>query len=391
MMSIHPFPARMAPELAISRLDTLPKEFTILDPMSGSGTVVRHASELGLKARGFDLDPLAVLVSRVASRQNDDQQIEAHGTALLDRVAELTKPPPLCWIDGDPAAEKFIEFWFAAKQRKDLRKLAFCLSTAEEFGVPEYVANVLRVALSRIIVTKKQTASLAQDTSHSRPHRVTTESDYDVIDGFAKSLKQLRKRLVMLDPIVEATVEYGDARELSQVDDESIDYVLTSPPYLNAIDYMRGHRLSLIWLGHKYADLALTRSNSIGSERRPDKPLSPQFLNVATSKMGELDKLSKRHVNTIERYLGDLHKMMEQIHRVLKDGSKATFVMGDSCLQGVLVSNSNGLASVAQLVGLKEIDRIERALPPQSRYLPTPDDGALGKRMRKETILTFEK
>ena len=389
--TLHPFPARMAPELAISRLDSLPKDFRVLDPMSGSGTVARHASELGLRAHAFDLDPLAVLVSRVASKKSDDTEIEALGIDILDRVSKLSEIPKLHWIDGDPAAEKFVNFWFGDKQRDDLRKLAFCLDTAQELGASEDSVNVLRIALSRIIITKKQTASLAQDTSHSRPHRVTIESDYDVIDGFTKSLKQLRKRLAKLSPQMEATVEHGDARDLKIVDDSSIDYVLTSPPYLNAIDYMRGHRLSLIWLGHRYGDLTRTRSNSIGSERRPDKPLTDKFLEVATSKMGELDKLPRKHMNTIERYLGDLHKMMGEIQRVLKDGAKATFVMGDSCLTGVMISNSNGLASVAELVGMTEVDRTERDLPQQSRYLPTPDDGALGKRMRKEAILTFQK
>lgn len=389
--SIHPFPARMAPELAIARLDSLPRDFTVLDPMSGSGTVARHASELGLKARAFDLDPLAVLVSRVASKKNDDAEIEKLGADLLNRVSQLHEAPTLHWIDGDPSAEKFVNFWFGDKQRDDLRKLAFCLDTAQGLGASEDGVNVLRIALSRIIITKKQTASLAQDTSHSRPHRVTTDSDYDVIEGFTKSLKQLRKRLAMLSPKVAAYVEYGDARDLMNVEDASIDYVLTSPPYLNAIDYMRGHRLSLIWLGHRYDDLTRTRSNSIGSERRPDKPLTDEFLEVATSKLGKLEKLPKKHMNTIERYLGDLHKMMGEIQRVLKTGAKATFVMGDSCLTGVMISNSNGLASVAELVGLTEVDRTERDLPQQSRYLPIPDNGALGKRMRKETILTFQK
>jgi tRNA G10 N-methylase Trm11 len=54
----------MAPELAIAELTNLKPNSIVLDPMAGSGTVVRHASELGLRAVGFDLDPLAVLMSR---------------------------------------------------------------------------------------------------------------------------------------------------------------------------------------------------------------------------------------------------------------------------------------------------------------------------------------
>lgn len=389
--SIHPFPARMAPELAIQSLNSMSPDALVLDPMSGSGTVVRHAAELGIRSIGFDLDPLAVMVSGAASRRNDDSEIGKYAEKFLSEVDALSSPPSLDWIDGDPDAERFVSYWFGEKQRDDLRKLAFVLNSAEDFSIPQTVADVLRIALSRIIVTKKQTASLAQDTSHSRPHRVATASDYDVIEGFTKSLQQLRSRLAKLEPKVEACVQRGDARELQAVEDSTIDYVLTSPPYLNAIDYMRGHRMSLIWLGHKYADLSSTRSNSIGSERKPDAPVPKEILERVVAKMGRIEELQPRQRNMIERYVGDLHRMMAQVRRVLRNGGTATFVMGDSRLNGVVVSNSNGLASVAHLVGLSEVQRFERDLPIQHRYLPTPSEGALGKRMRKETILTFRK
>ncbi|MBO9325941.1 MAG: hypothetical protein J7463_11270 [Roseiflexus sp.] len=62
---IHPFPARMAPELALRAIEELEPLSTILDPMMGSGTVVRVAAEAGHRAIGQDIDPLAVLMTRV--------------------------------------------------------------------------------------------------------------------------------------------------------------------------------------------------------------------------------------------------------------------------------------------------------------------------------------
>lgn len=70
---------------------------------------------------------------------------------------------------------------------------------------------------------------------------------------------------------------------------------------------------------------------------------------------------------------------------------KATFVMGDSCLKGIFLSNSEALAHAAKRAGLCEIDRWSRNLPAQHRYLPTPAGGALSKRMRTENIITFQK
>lgn len=391
MISLHPFPARMAPDLAINLLNGLPKAITVLDPMSGSGTVVRHASELGLQARAFDLDPLAVLISRASCRVIDDRALESAGSQLVAQARAMTSDPHLSWIDGDVEAERFTSFWFGEAQRVDLRKLSHLLFEATELNIADDIADALRLALSRIIVTKASVASLAQDTSHSRPHRVAMHSDYDVLGGFERSLVQLRQRLKKLSPAIEGIVERGDARKLESVCDDSIDYVLTSPPYLNAIDYMRGHRMSLIWLGHRYADLSRTRSNSIGAERAPDVGIPEEELISVRAAMGQVAELPKRQQRMIDRYLDDLRQMVAQVHRVLRPGSRATFVMGDSCLKGIFLSNSNALAEVASKVGLSQSDRWSRPLPAQHRYLPTPTNGSLSKRMRTENILTFRK
>ena len=62
-------------------------------------------------------------------------------------------------------------------------------------------------------------------------------------------------------------MELGDVRDLSRDINGSFDAALTSPPYLNAIDYLRGHRLSLIWFGYPLDELQRIRGRSIGSER----------------------------------------------------------------------------------------------------------------------------
>jgi hypothetical protein len=381
----------MAPDLALQSLKQL-KSGTVLDPMTGSGTVARIAKNQGLYAQGFDLDPLAVLISKVGTTSVNDDSLAQFEQQFADLLAatkadDITLP----WMDDDKEAQRFVNFWFAEPQRSDLRRIAYLLYNNAEVDMPDDVADVFRIALSRIIVTKKQAASLAQDTSHSRPHRVSLESEYDVIAGFMKSLKAVRKRVAQIPEQGVVTIRRGDARDLSVLDAESVDAVLTSPPYLNAIDYMRGHRLSLIWLGHKYSDLSKARSNSIGAEKRPDLPFDKVAFQSIKNSMGELDTLPSRYHGMIERYVVDLHKMIGEVARVMKPEAFATFVMGNSCLQGVYVQNSEGLAKAAEAVGLTETSRHERDLPSGSRYLPTPDSGALSKRMRKEVILTFAK
>lgn len=389
--SIHPFPARMAPELALESLKRL-ESGVVLDPMTGSGTVARIAKSQGLHAQGFDLDPLAVLISKVSTTTVEDDELgrfEQRFASLIKSVKsdEIVLP----WMDGDKEGEAFVDFWFAESQRADLRRISYLLHKSAEIGIPADVADVLRIALSRIIVTKKQAASLAQDTSHSRPHRVATESDYDVMGGFLKSLRAVRKRVAQVPKQGVVTIRRGDARDLSALEAESVDAVLTSPPYLNAIDYMRGHRLSLIWLGHGYANLSKARSNSIGAEKRPDSPFDKESFQPIKDAMGDLESLPSRFHGMIERYVVDLHKMVEEVARVMKPSAFATFVMGNSCLHGVFIQNSEALVKAAEAAGLLLTDRKERDLPSGSRYLPTPETGSLSKRMRKEVIVEFAK
>jgi tRNA G10 N-methylase Trm11 len=390
--SVHPFPARMAPELALQALTSLAPGKVVLDPMAGSGTVLQQARPLGLRALGFDLDPLAVLISKVSTTYIDPTEMTAASSRLLTD-AHLLKPDTveLPWVDGDQQSEAFVDFWFGERQRDDLRRLAYLLSRADGLGINPEIADALRVAVSRIIVTKAARASLAQDTSHSRPHRVLTESDYDVFDGFTKSVQALRKRLNKIPITGQVDVKRGDARDLVGVDDDSVDMVLTSPPYLNAIDYMRGHKMSLIWLGFSLSDLTQTRSNSIGAERRPDSLFNEGAVQAIVDAMGNISALPNRYLGMTKRYALDLYKMLSEVARVLKHHGSATFVMGNSCLKGVYVQNSEGLIAAAELAGLTEVDRCERDLPNSSRYLPTPTSGALSKRMRKEVIVRLQK
>lgn len=392
MISVHPFPARMAPELAMSTLGALEKGSVVVDPMVGSGTVLQQARALDLSAQGFDMDPLAVLISKVATTRVADDAISAASTLIVSEARGLS---PECielpWIDGDKRTAEFIAYWFGDPQRDELRRLAYVLSRAGEYGISDPVADVLRLALSRIIVTKKAAASLAQDTSHSRPHRVQTQSDYDVMTGYSKSVVALRKRVNKITGLGEVRVGQGDARDMKDIANSSVDMVLTSPPYLNAIDYMRGHKMSLVWLGFGIDDLTTKRSTSIGAERKPDDASAVEAVAGIVSAMCEISSLSNKHQGMIRRYAIDLQKMLTEVARILKKGATATFVIGNSCLKGVYIQNSEGLITAGESNKLRLIEKWERELPAGSRYLPTPESGHLSKRMRKEVIVTMKK
>lgn len=389
---IHPFPARMAPSLVLERLGETGKNSRVLDPMVGSGVVLRQAIELGHEAVGFDLDPLAVLMARVWTTPISEVNLQK----WVDRVsgeAQATKSSTvtLDWIDGDDETRSFVNYWFGESQREDLKRIAFVLS---KFGCGEckedaVSLDLIRLALSRIIVTKEPCASLARDTSHSRPHKVLEKSDFAVFPAFERSIRFLRKRLAEHPPSGVAWVETGDARSLVAVGNGTVDAVITSPPYLNAIDYLRGHRLALIWLGHGLKELRRIRSCSIGAERAPDDRSVHTLFSRIEEAMGNLKQLPNRYCLMIERYVEDLYRMISEVARVLRPGGTATLVVGNSYLKGTFVRNAAGVTEAAKMVGLTPTCVSERVLPDSRRYLPITKDGQLARRMRTETICRF--
>lgn len=389
---VHPFPARMAPGLALESLQALPEGSVVLDPMVGSGTVLREATDLGHGAIGFDMDPLAVLMSSVWTTPVKDAAIATQYAKLLRLSWSAgADDVPVTWIDENAETAAFTEFWFAAKQRAALRRIAAAAAVLHkdaEGEAEQAAVNVLRLALSRIIVTKEQAASLARDTSHSRPHRVATTSDYDVFAGFDRSLKTLRKRLNDAPPSGGAAVTKGDARQLAAIENNSVDAVITSPPYLNAIDYLRGHRLALVWLGWTVPQIRQIRSASIGAERSPDDAAHDEVTAPLVTAMVGDAALENRHRAMIKRYAVDLHRMVYEVARVIKVGGYATFVVGNSCLKGAFIKNADGVAAAAKAAGLTEVARSERDLPQANRYLPVTGEN-LAKRMRTETVLKF--
>lgn len=392
---IHPFPARMAPELAVARLRRLPAGSVVLDPMSGSGTVIRHALDIGHRAVGFDIDPLAVLMGKVWTGQVEDDAI-ANLTQVVLEEAESLHPEraPLPWIDDDPETSKFVEFWFGAEQRDDLRKLAHVLwKHSLSSGATKQAAevDVLRIALSRLIIVKENGASLARDISHSRPHKVAERSDFHVFPAYERSVQSVRRRLSEAPLKSSGEVTLGDARFLDSVGDSEVDAVMTSPPYLNAIDYMRGHRLSLVWLGYSLPTLRQIRTTSVGAERGLDREAGGRLSQNICDEIVASGSLPSSYESMVFRYAEDLYRVMSEIVRVLKSTGRAILVVGNSCLKDTFIRNSAGVIRAASLVGLRLVHKTERDLPVASRYLPMPKDhrNPLGRRMRTETVLTF--
>jgi DNA modification methylase len=172
----------------------------------------------------------------------------------------------------------------------------------------------------------------------------------------------------------------------------SIDLVITSPPYLNAIDYMRCSKFSLVWMGCSAAELRLVRKHSVGTEvgDYAESKEAKRLLN----RMKLLPALTARHRALLARFIQDMRAALSEVARILVPGGRAVYVIGENTIRGVYIRNAEILIAAARGAGLRLERQTTRLLPNNRRYLPPPSrvrGAALDTRMRREVVLSFRK
>ena len=166
---VHPFPARMVPGIALRVMSDI-ETASVLDPMMGSGTVLAMARAQGHRGIGFDVDPLAVLISRVWTTVLDPEEIRDQATSVLEKATTEFKNVTQGEAYPERADEEtcqFVRYWFDGYARRQLTALSIAIGSLHS----ESIRRALWCAFSRLIITKQSGASRAMDLSHSRPHR----------------------------------------------------------------------------------------------------------------------------------------------------------------------------------------------------------------------------
>lgn len=386
---VHPFPARMAASIPYMQLMARCKQLRVLDPMAGSGTCVAVARRLGHRAFGVDCDPLAILISRVGcsdlnanSVRRTAERVLLRATRTVSSIAAQDAYP----IDADEETKTFIRYWFDSLCRRQLTALAGAIRRVHS----QEVRNALWCAFSRMIVVKSAGVSRAIDVSHSRPHR---RYDNAPLRPFAIFQSQV-ENVLAANPFSPnprapaAVVQSGDARRLP-FHAESMDIVITSPPYLNAIDYLRGHKLSLVWMGYKISSLRYIRENAIGAERGINLDTARILPGIAPR------ELPARGRSILRRYLCDAEAFLKEIYRVLVPGGEFVLVVADSNYHGKRIRTSKALLRLSVQLGFKFMQSTRRRIELTKRYLPPPSlrksGTRLRRRMRSELIFQLQK
>ncbi len=419
----HSFPAKYPPQLPSRFIDELTEPNDIvLDPMMGSGTTILEAYLSGRQAIGFDIDPLAIKLARVKVSELDQNRLERLTDNILKRARNRIDQQPtelklVLERRWDVKTKQFADYWFTEEIQLQLTAL---IEEIEQLH-HENERTFFEVVFSAIIITKTGGVSLALDLAHTRPHRAKIVFDpegrkiieKDLDESKSARMKFITKRLQSAFdafenrarfnirylpsngfPLSRPRIEVADAQSLPLAD-SSVDLIVTSPPYAsNAIDYMRAHKFSLIWLGYRIDQLGRTRNKYIGG----DSTSQFEFVKLpalAQEIVSHFSSLDRKKGLVLHRYFSEITRVLKEMYRVLKPGKPAIVVVGNTTIRGedthtaqCLEAIGYSLGFLVPRTGIRNLDRNRRMLPASMKIDTTSQ---IQRRMHQEYIIGFFK
>ena len=348
---IHPYPAKFIPQIPRNAILALSEPGdTVLDPMCGSGTTLVEALLNQRKAIGVDINPISTMISTSKTSRlspEDEKILLVLRSQILGMTGFNTSSFTLPHFPNR-------EHWFSEEVTYALAEIRQAI-----LAVPDGPAkNVALSAFSAIIV------GVSMQESETRWARKENKIAYsDVKKRFLKRLDHHIEQSIQFSGKSGGTanVILSDARDLP-LRNESVDLVVTSPPYANSHDYYLYHKLRMFWLDH---DVYPVQNNEIGSR----------------------NKHSDRK-QSFSTYMDDMEKVMIECQRVLKSGSHACVVVGDSIIRGEFFDVGVHFADMGSRLGLSLSGKWDFD---QRRYTRAFMSSFGGKQPKRTHVLVFTK
>lgn len=362
---LHKYPAKFIPQFprwGLSYDPDTPSE-TVLDPFCGSGTTLVEAGIRGSHAIGGDISPLAVLITSAKCVTEADKW---DTTEFLKKVVSKAKKiaPSLTNDLKNGKGETILGMhytwanWFNAEQlgpliglRDTIREAKF--SSEQRLFALAVLSSVVKAC--SFLNEDQIKVRFDHDKKPADPYEAFSEA-YAVGVTSQSSLSEK-----YLDTRAKFSV-YQTSAEAIPVADGSIDRIITSPPYINAVDYTMAHKYNLFALGllepddfknhcRKYIGVTeravrtadLGSMPSVGNEMVQDAVQTLLLQDTPTA---------RNRAYVVAQYFDGMAKSFREAFRTLRAGGLYVLVVGESNrICGLTIPTAKILAQLAETEG----------------------------------------
>jgi DNA modification methylase len=359
------------------------KRQTVLDPFCGTGTTLVECKKLQIASVGVEANPMAHFASEVKTDWSPEpRDLLRHADRIADDVRVT--------LEADGFYES-LELFELPKNGRPLNTLSEekqkLLLTDSISPVPLHKTLALLERIGRgrnsrsgkhelLAVAKALTCAISN--LHFGPEVGVGKPKLDapVVSAWLDNVKSIADDLgVHRENFVKTTVHHADSRDLLKVlRPNSIDAIITSPPYPNEKDYTRTTRLESVLLGFistkddlRRLKQGLVRSNTRNVYKQDqddafinDNSKIQAIANEIERRRIELGKTSgfeRMYARVTKLYFGGMKKHLADLKRILRPGAQLAYVVGDqaSYLQ-VMIRTGELLAEIAESMGYEVVN-----------------------------------
>lgn len=350
----HKYPAKFIPQIVQRLLQSYSsKGDTVLDPFGGCGTTLVEAKLKGRNGLSVDVNRVAILITKAKLHALEPEKLVSLNENLL-QAFDRKKDFPNAYERAHPR----LQYWFRPEEFNRLQSMYKIILKQKDAKT----RNFYLCCFSNIL--KNCSIWYAKSIKPMRDEDKKIEEPLKAFNRHLRYMTQMNEEYRKLleknkDISDECKVIKGDARNLS-IDKESVDLIITSPPYVTSYEYADLHQISMLWFEYTN-DLREVKKSFVGTSTR-ERAKRNISSDIAMQTIEKFKEKRKALAKSISNYYLDLEKCYKEMYRVLKPSKKLCLILGDTEFLGIKVPNTEVSMELLESAGFKTKKVIKRQL-----------------------------
>ena len=282
-----------------------------------------------------------------------EKELKLAQKVLLEAVLDYR---PSLVAESDLPDFPYRDNWF---KKEILLELTYLKQRIHTLDTPDAIKDFFKVCLSSIIrAVSNADDNCTRTVIRKKLNKLVRPSD--ALNRFLKALSVKVPKMIAFSQNYpwDITTDFPEDMDARNIKYEAnyFDLAVTSPPYVNAVDYPRTHQLEMYWLGFAQDSLTALKKQNVGTESVSASHYKVRHeigVPEADKVMANIFEIDPRRAYIAFKYLDDMRKNLIEVYKVLCDGGRYIIVVGNNRIRGQLFENWKYLMPIAEDIGFE--------------------------------------